>query len=83
MKGWLKWLLIIAIVIVCTIFFGTIVLYLGSYLVSFMSTILSWLAKAMQWLAKVFDLFGFSGIFVANADTPVVMYNIISTTKLL
>lgn len=68
MKKWVKWLIIFGCIIIGTIFFGSIVLSLAGYLFDFMSMFMGWLATASRFLAKLFDIFGFTGIFGANAD---------------
>ena len=82
MKGWVKGLIITAVVIVCTIFFGSMALWLLSYVTSFMSTLFSWISTALRWLGNVLDIFGFTGIFSASADAGVIE-GAVSATKFL
>lgn len=81
MKKWIKWLIIIAAILVCTILFGSIVLSLAGYMFDFLSMFMNWLAVACRWLAKVVDIFGFTGIFVSDASNEIV--NFIEIYKIL
>lgn len=72
MNKWIKRILILLAVIVGIIFFGSIVFFLLSYVFDFMSTLMSWFATASRWLGKVVDIFGWTGIFVANADSSII-----------
>ena len=72
MNKWIKRILILLAVIIGIIFFGSIVFFLLSYVFDFMSTLMSWLATASRWLGKVVDIFGWTGIFVANADSSII-----------
>ena len=79
MKKWIKWLIIIAAILVGTIFFGSIVLSLAGYMFDFLSMFMNWLAVACRWLAKVLDIFGFTGIFVADADNSIMAFQVIKS----
>lgn len=72
MNKWIKRALILLTVIIGIIFFGSIVFFLMGYIFDFMSTLASWFAIASRWLAKVVDIFGWTGIFTANADVSVI-----------
>lgn len=72
MNKWIKRILILLAVIIGIIFFGSIVFFLMGYIFDFMSTLASWFATASRWLAKVVDIFGWTGIFTANADASVI-----------
>lgn len=83
MKKWIKWLIIIGAILIGTIFFGSIVLSLAGYMFDFLATLMDWLAIASRWLAKVLDIFGFTGIFSANASEQIIiMSEIIRNTKI-
>lgn len=73
MSKWVKWLIIGFAIIVGTIFFGSIVLSLAGYMFDFLSMLMDWLAVACRWLAKLVDIFGFTGVFIANAEDSTVM----------
>ena len=75
MKKWIKWLIIIGIVAVCTVFFGSLVLTMLSYVLDFMGTIFGWLSTAVGWLGRVVDVFGFTGIFGASAEVGIIAQN--------
>ena len=81
MNKWVKRLLIIGIIAVLTIFFGSIVFSLMAYLTDFMGILMGWISKALRWLAKLVDIFGFTGLFIANADNAHLAQIIQNTTK--
>ena len=83
MKRWMKWIIIISVILVCSIFFGSMVFTMLGYLLDFMGMLMGWLASAVRWLANVFDVFGILGLFSANADMQVVAHNIEFATKLI
>ena len=72
MNKWLKRLVILIVVAIALIFFGSIVFVLLGYVSDFASIFFGWIATAFRWLAKLFDIFGFTAIFSATADAQVV-----------
>ena len=79
MKKWIKWLIIIGAILIGTIFFGSIVLSLAGYMFDFLAMLMEWLAIACRWLAKVLDIFGFTGIFMADADNSIMAFQVIKS----
>lgn len=79
MKKWIKWLIIIGAILIGTIFFGSIVLSLAGYMFDFLAMLMEWLAIASRWLAKVLDIFGFTGIFMADADNSIMAFRVIKS----
>lgn len=79
MKKWIKWLIIIVAILIGTIFFGSIVLSLAGYMFDFLAMLMDWLAIASRWLAKVLDIFGFTGIFMADADNSIMAFQVIKS----
>lgn len=63
MKKWIKWTLIALAIIIATIFFGSIVLFLCSFIFGGLETLFGWIRVAFRWLGNVLDFFGILGLF--------------------
>lgn len=75
MKRWVKWIIIIAVILVSSIFFGSMVFTMLGSVLDAMSWVMSFLADALRWLGRVFDVFGILGVFGASADATLVQQN--------
>ena len=79
---WVKRLVILLVVAVLIIFFGSVFFNLSAYVFDFFKLLSGWFATALRWLGQLFDFFGFAGVFTVHAEVEVVSH-ILSNIKIL
>lgn len=83
MKRWIKWLIIIAAIVLGVILFGAMAFTALGFVFDFMGTVMGWLASASRWLANLTDIFGFMGVLSSTADATIVAHAIDNAKMLI